>query len=106
MKQQIKRLTVSTQAQVNFRYEAKSYFVKNFTNSDIYVSFEEVTNDDFSECYKITGGIAEEVYIARTGISNKYLTDTIYIYGNGEVEIQQLDFQVKPKKRDNIDIFI
>ena len=104
MKQQLKRLTVTTQAQVNFRYQAKSYFVKNFTEGDIYVSFEAITNDDYSECYKIKSGIAEEVYIARTGISNKYLTDTIYIYGNGEVEIQQLDFQVNPKKRDDIEV--
>lgn len=104
MKQQLKRLTVTTQAQVNFRYQAKSYFVKNFTEGDIYVSFEAITNNDYSECYKIKSGIAEEVYIARTGISNKYLTDTIYIYGNGEVEIQQLDFQVKPKNRDDIEV--
>lgn len=104
MKQQIKRLNVSSQAQIKFRYQAKSFFVKNYTNGDIFVSFEEVTNDDYSECYKIKSGIAEEVYIARTGISNKYLTDTIYIYGNGEVEIQQLDFQVKPKIRDDIEV--
>ena len=104
MKQQIKRLNVSSQAQIKFRYQAKSYFVKNYTSGDIYVSFEEVTNSDYSECYKITSGIAEEVYIARTGISNKYLTDTIYIYGNGEVEVQQLDFQVKPKNRDDIEV--
>ena len=104
MKQQLKRLNVSSQAQINFRYQAKSYFVKNFTEGDIYVSFEAITNDDYSECYKIKSGIAEEVYIARTGISNKYLADTIYIYGNGEVEIQQLDFQVKPKIRDDIEV--
>ena len=104
MKQQLKRLNVSSQTQINFRYQAKSYFVKNFTEGDIYVSFEAITNDDYSECYKIKSGIAEEVYIARTGISNKYLTDTIYIYGNGEVEIQQLDFQVKPKIRDDIEV--
>ena len=104
MKQQLKRLNVSTQAQINFRYEAKSYFVKNFTSGDIYVSFEAIDNEDFSECYKIKSGIAEEVYVARTGISNKYLTDTIYIYGNGEVEVQQLDFQIDPKNRDDIEV--
>lgn len=104
MKQQLKRLNVSTQAQIKFRYEAKSYFVKNFTSGDIYVSFEAIENEDFSECYKIKSGIAEEVYVARTGISNKYLTDTIYIYGNGEVEVQQLDFQIQPKNRDDIEV--
>ena len=49
MKQQIKRLNVSSQAQIKFRYQAKIFFVKNYTNGDIFVSFEEVTNDDYSE---------------------------------------------------------
>ena len=102
MKQQLKRLTISTQAQIQFRYKAKRFFVKNFTEDDIYVSFEAVENNDYSECYKIAKGVAEEVYVAITGISNKYLTDTIYIYGTGEVEVQQLDFSIATKVRDNI----
>ena len=102
MKQQLKRLTVSTSAQIKFRYKAKRFFVKNFTDDDIYVSFEAVTNNDFSECYKIKSGVAEEIYIAITGISNRYLTDTVYIYGNGDVEVQQLDFSVSLKVRNDI----
>lgn len=102
MKQQLKRLTITTEAQINFRYKAKRFFVKNFSDDVIYVSFEEITNDDFSEAYKINSGIGEEVCIAYTGISNKYLSDTIYIYGNGDVEVQQLDFQVATKQRDEI----
>ena len=104
MKQQLKRLNVSGQAQIKFRYQAKRYYVKNFTNTDIFVSFEAVTNDDYSECYKISNGIAEEVCIGYTGLSDRYLTDEIFIYGTGEVEVQQLDFNVALKERDDIEV--
>ena len=89
MKQQVKRLTLTGNwEEVQFDFKAICYFVKNYSNGDIFVSFEE--NDSENTSFKIKSGMGEEVAISYAG--KKYKTDTLYVKGTGEVEVQQLDF--------------
>ena len=94
MKQSVKRviLTGNWQA-VTFEKKAKHYFVKNFSDNDIFVSFAENDSEDTS--FKIKSGFGEEVAITFYQVDNKfYKTNVIYVKGTGEVEIQQLDVRV------------
>ena len=76
--------------EVTFPNKATRYFVKNYTEDDILVSF--AANDSEDESFKIKSGIAEDVAISYDGIRGRYEVNKIYVKGTGEVEIQQLDF--------------
>ena len=98
MKQSVKRVNLTGNWQeVVFTNKASRYFVKNYSDDDIFVSFE--ANDSEDESFKIKSGIAEEVAISyytkpdttAYGVRGRYVTDKIYVKGTGEVEIQQLD---------------
>lgn len=90
MKQQVKRVTLTGDWQaVTFPNKATRYFVKNFTDAAILVSF--AANDTEDESFKIQSGIGEDVAISYDSIRKRYAVDTIYVKGTGEVEIQQLD---------------
>ena len=63
MKQQVQRKTLTGNwTAFEFDYKCRSYFVKNYSDDDIYVSFEN--NDDEDESFKIKSGIGEEVAIS------------------------------------------
>ena len=90
MKQQVKRVTLTGDWQaVTFPNKATRYFVKNFTDADIFVSFAE--NDSEDESFKIKSGIGEDVAISYDSLRGRYEVNKIYVKGTGEVEIQQLD---------------
>lgn len=82
-----------------FPYVGRFYMVKNFSDSDILVSFEE--NDiRENECIKIKAGSSERVSISFDDIDREiYHVKNIYVKGTGEVEIQSLSIaqQVLPR---------
>ncbi|MBQ6447132.1 MAG: hypothetical protein IJJ10_06670 [Bacillus sp. (in: Bacteria)] len=86
----VKRVTLTGNwTEVTFDEKAKNYFVKNFSDGDIYVSFEE--NDSENTSFKISSGIGEVLAINQTATSKpEHFTNTIYIKGTGEVEIEQM----------------
>ena len=88
MKQQVLRKTLSG-AFTPFTFEVNScsFFVKNFSDSDVLVSLEMGTPDN--ECWKIPSMMAEEVYYNKV---SGYYPNTIYVKGTGEVEVEALDF--------------
>lgn len=88
MKQQVIRKTISG-ALTPFTFEVKacSFFIKNFSDGDAYVSLEDGVPD--SECWKIPSLMAEEVYYNK---DSGYYPNTIYVKANGEVEVEALDF--------------
>lgn len=93
MKQQIKRITLSGSdfQTIEFDHSAGKYFVKNFSDGDIYVSFDENVTEN--EAIKIPANyyqivIANEYF----GSNNYYRSNKIYVKGTGEVEVQQLCF--------------
>lgn len=92
MKQAVIRQTLTNNAWTAFTFTGKgrTYFVKNYTESDIYVSFEN--NDSENESFKIASGMGEEVAISFDVVRDEnYFTNVIYVKGTGEVEVQQMD---------------
>ena len=74
---------------VTFTRATKTYFVKNFSEGNIFVSFEENDTEDTS--IKILQNTGEQIDISPVILQQlNYKSDTIYIKGTGEVEIQQL----------------
>lgn len=78
---------------VEFSTLSPKYVVKNFSDDDIFVSFDE----DFNplKAIKISSGYAQTCMISEyVNINNQipdtYFAKTIYIYGTGEVEVQQI----------------
>ena len=91
MKQQVIRKTLTGDWEAfTFTYDGYSFFVKNYTNSAIFVSFAE--NDEEDESFKIFAGCGEEIFINKGIVSPALYAKTLYIKGTGEVEVQELDF--------------
>lgn len=92
MKQAVKRLTLTGEWQAfTFERKARRYFVKNFTENEIYVSFE--ANDVEEESFKIQKNHGEEVAISYGGVNaRQFAVNTLYVKGTGEVEVEQLDY--------------
>lgn len=93
MKQQVLRKTLTGAWEAfSFPHKARRFFVKNYSESPIYVSFENGTAENQS--FKIAAGVGEEVAISYAEIQKDpfaYSVDAIYAKGTGEVEIQQVD---------------
>ena len=91
MKQLLLRKTLTGDwEQFSFNGKARFFFVKNFTDDDILVSFESETAEE--NCFKIKAGVGEEVTISYNSIDrNEFYVDSIYVKGTGEVEVQALD---------------
>ena len=62
------------------------FLVKNFTENAIYVDFEEFEDED--DAIKIPANTAQVCLCQERGVQE--LTDTIYVLGTGEVEVQAL----------------
>lgn len=88
----IKRLTLTGETtEVSFTTFCGDWLVKNFSDNDVYVSFDENLDED--EAVKIPSGYGQKV------VDNKFLGgldhfehNAIYVKGTGEVEVQQLCF--------------
>ena len=98
MRQQVKRVTLTSADEwyeVEFTCKATSFYVINYSDDDIYVSFESGTPTD--ESFKIKTEMGEEVFISKrqvyAGANDKvYAVNKLYLKGVGEVEVQELDF--------------
>lgn len=90
MKQQVKRVNLSGGiTKVSFDHVCGDYLVKNFSDNDVYVSFENNTADN--EAIKIPAKCYQVVVIDYwLGGHECYKSKDIYIKGTGEVEVQQL----------------
>lgn len=74
-----------------FDVRSKSFFVKNFSDAEIYVSF--VSSDVENESIKILSNMGEIVYInAGYALNGAYFVDTIYVKGTGEVEVEAIEY--------------
>lgn len=93
MKLNLKRVTLSgATTALTFNNKCGKYLVKNFTNSAIYVSFESELVEENS--IKIAAGMGQVCLINEFyERSQAVKTNTIYIKGSGEVEVQQLCYQ-------------
>ena len=89
-KQVVKRITAeSGGTEVTFNTPGGRYLVKNYSNGDVYVSLGTPLSSD--ESIKIASGMGQLCVINEKGGANgQTKTQTLYITGNGEVEVQQL----------------
>lgn len=91
MKQKVVRKTLNGRfTAFTFDVKARAFFVKNFTDDAIFVSF--VNDNTESGSFKIASGTAEELYISSGIAKTEHYTDTIYVKGTGEVEVEATDF--------------
>lgn len=89
----IKRLILTgTIQEVKFdNIKSNAWLVKNFSNGDIFVSYDE--NLDENSSIKIKPEYAQICLMTKAGLygyNNGTLVNTIYIKGTGEVEVQPL----------------
>lgn len=70
-----------------FDVKGRSFFVKNFTDGDIYVSFSD--DEDENGAFKIPSLTAEEIFVKK---ASAFYTDALFIKGTGEVEVEVLDY--------------
>ena len=92
IKQQVIRKTLTGNwEEYAFGVQSKSFFVKNFTDDPIYVSFEN--NDEEDESIKIPSQMAEIVYISSLNpLNGLFFTDKVYVKGTGEVEVEAIEW--------------
>ena len=85
----IKRKTLSgTQQALTFDKQRSDFLVKNFSESDVFVAFE--TNAPEALSIKIPSMYAQVCSCSNVEGTTCMTTDTIYVTGSGEVEVQQL----------------
>lgn len=85
-------LTKDQITSVNFETTCGQWLVKNFSSSAVFVSFDEDLKEE--EAIKIESGMGQ-VVIANYQYdwTEDYKTATIYLKGEGEIELQQLCFK-------------
>lgn len=93
----LKRITLTgTTTKVEFKEVCDKWLVKNFTDADIYVSFEAGSDGELVEAnaVKIKSNYGQ-IVIGNEELqyTNLFKTNAIYIKGTGEVEVQQLCFE-------------
>lgn len=85
MKVQRKNLNGTTEI-FNFGVPVEKFLVKNFSDNDIFVNFENI-GDDTTTSIKIPSMVAQTI------IYNEYgggVHENLYVKGTGEVEVQAL----------------
>lgn len=86
-----KTLTGESEA-FTFEIKGHDFLVKNFTESDIFVNFDPITVANEETSYKIPSMVAQLIdadnYL-RYGV-HTVKTDTIYVKGTGEVEVDMV----------------
>ena len=91
MKQAIVRKTLANEwTAYEFETRSRFFYVKNLSSDNCFVSFEPDTPEVNS--FLIPSMHAEEVAMTFSPIDrNEYYTNTIYVKGTGDVEVQAMD---------------
>lgn len=85
---QVKRLTLEgTSTAFEFTREGLKFLVKNLSDNDCYVNYTPITNDNESISILIPKKTAQVII---TDEVDCYPTNTLYVKGTGDVEVQIL----------------
>ena len=88
----IRKILTGNWESFKFDVKSKSFCVKNFSASPVYVSFED--GDDTDNSIKIREYMAEICYITSLyDLAGTFFKDTIYVKGTGEVEVEAIEWQ-------------
>lgn len=90
--QQVKRVTLTSGVNsIEFKYVCGKWLVKNFSDNDVFVSFDDNFTED--NAMKIPAGYFQMCVVNEyLGGLETYKKNIIYIKGTGEIEVQQLCF--------------
>jgi len=92
-KLQVKRITLTDDSaftEIEFDFVCGKYMIKNFSDNDLFVSFDQDATDDDS--IKIPAGYYQECIANEWLGGEPFKTSNIYVKGSGEIEVQQLCF--------------
>ena len=90
--QQVQRVTLDGDTEITFDKASEAFIVKNFSDSDIYVSFgsEAVDEDTAIRILPLMGQVCGINF--KADITNPK-TNVVHIKGTGEVEVQEIQWQ-------------
>lgn len=93
MKIQLKRPILNGEpTAIEFKHSCEKWLVKNFTDGDIYVAFENSSAFEES-AIKIASGCGQVCFVNEHSSYSEDVSNIIYIKGTGEVEVQQLCYR-------------
>lgn len=95
MRPDLIRKTVSGLEEFHFVNAQRFFFVKNMSKAPCYIGFEPDATED--ECIKVMPKTGEEVSLtyARFYDNRPLQLDTLYVRGDGEIEIQGMEVWVE-----------
>ena len=95
MKQAVMRKTLDgSWTEFRFPERGKKYYVKNFTDGDIYISFASADQSELSS-FKMKSNMGEEFQMSYANRPWPFgLVYSIFVKGTGEVEVQSEDILV------------
>lgn len=88
-KMKVKRITLNgSKTAITFDTKCSKWLIKNFSADFIYAAYDE--NATLEESAKIASNYGQVVLENEYLGGDAHLTDTIYVTGTGEIEVQQL----------------
>ena len=89
----IRKILTGSWAEFRFPERGKKYYVKNFTDGDIFVSF--ATDESEKTAFKVKSKMGEELQMSFANHPWPFgLVYSIWVKGTGEVEVQSEDILV------------
>ena len=95
----IKKVLTGASEAFTFDEPVTKFLVKNFTDSDIFVGFEEITNENKGSTVKILTKMSEII------LDNEFNPDghkSVYVLGTGAVEVQAVLDYLREKGKNNV----
>lgn len=94
MRPDLVRKTISGLEEFKFVHGQRYFFVKNMSKAPCYIGFAPDATE--AESVKVLPGTGEEVSLsfAKLYDSRQLLLDTLYVRGEGEIEIQGMEVWV------------
>ena len=85
----LRQTLAGTSTEFEFSVKGRKFLVKNLSDADIYVNFEDITNDNEDTSILIPSKVAQVVLMNEI---SHFGFDKIYVKGTGDVEVQVVSY--------------
>lgn len=85
----LRQTLAGTSTEFEFSVKGRKFLVKNLSNADILVNFEDITNDNEDTSILIPSQVAQVVLMNEI---SHFGFDKIYVKGTGDVEVQVVSY--------------
>lgn len=85
----LRQTLAGTSTEFEFSVKGRKFLVKNLSSADIYVNFEDITNDNEDTSILIPSKVAQVVLMNEI---SHFGFDKIYVKGTGDVEVQVVSY--------------